>query len=170
MNKLGFLSSIIFFLAYFFPFLPLGIYFDSKPNLLFGVNSYFQMELNLFHFENTQIFLWGIISDEGAFFWHEVDLITTIFFLIIGLLGGTLTLMGSFKETETGKKITKVGTAFLMVVFLYSIIGFPIYSNQLVGIQLNYVEIFLHLYYGFYFLLISTVLSIIARIKHPISE
>jgi len=170
MNKYGFLSSVLFFILLFLPALPIGIYFGSESNPWLGINYYYQISLALLTHESSSVYLWGMSTSGSPLIWYQNHLLTFIFLVLIGTAGATIILIGSFKETETGKKLTRTGFIFQLIAFLYVIIGIPIYSNELIGVQFNYVDIFLFLQFGFYVFLLSTILSLIARIKHPIND
>jgi len=179
MNRLGFISGLISTFLVLFQFIPLGIHFGvegSCSNWLlafFGIknpifNAYSSLPLNLFTYENTNIYLWGLSVNGTLFFWFEVNLLSFIFLFLLSIVSVIITFVGCKKETQTGKKLMNANLILLILVFLFSIIGIPVYSQEIIGIQFGYFDIFLYLNYGFYLLLINILISLIAYIKHPL--
>ena len=129
---------------------------------------YIQIPIRLFTYYDKQIFIWGINFGGGVLHWFAVHTLTGIFYLVLLPLTGILTIIGFWKENETGKKLMNANFVLLLVIMLYSIIGIPIYSEEILGVQFGYFDIFLYLNYGFFILLINLVYAIIGYIKHPI--
>ena len=165
MNKFGFLSLILTFVLFFLQFIPLGVYFQFENPF---VNSHVRIPIQLFTFQDNELFIWGMVPNGVFQNWFEVNILTGIFFLVLLPLAGILTIFGFWKENKTGKKLMNANFILLLVILLYSIIGIPIYSEEILGVQFNYFDIFSHLNYGFFILLINLILALIANIKHPI--
>lgn len=179
MNKLGFISGLISILLVLFQFIPLGIYFGVEgsfsnwPIAFFGIknpiiNAYSTLPLNLFTYENINIYLWGISVNGTLFSWLEVNLLSFIFLFLLSIVSAIVTFIGCKKETKSGKKLMNVNLIILIFVFLFSIIGIPVYSQEILGTQFGYFDIFLYLNYGFYLLLINILIALTAYIKHPL--
>ncbi|MFX0058104.1 MAG: hypothetical protein ACFE8J_07365 [Candidatus Heimdallarchaeota archaeon] len=181
MNKFGFFLGIFTILMVFFQFIPLGInfgvqgvssiwmltYFGVKNPLL---SSFFKFPLEIFTYGNRQVFLWGMIIDDELYPWFEMNILSFIFLFIISLFIAILSIVGSIKENLLGKRLITISLIALIIVFLYSIIGIPIYSQEILGTQFGYFDIFLYLNYGFFVLVLNLILALIAYIKHPINE
>ncbi len=165
MNKYGFLSLILTFVLFFLQFIPIGFYFQFENPV---VNSYTRIPIQLFTYEEIQIFFWGIISNGTFRLWFDVNFLTGIFFLIFTPLAALFNLFGFWKENTTGKRLMNLNFVLLLTILLYSIIGIPIYSQEILGYQLGYFDIFFYLNYGFFILLINVIIAGIGYIKHPI--
>ncbi|MEE9379348.1 MAG: hypothetical protein V3V33_15090 [Candidatus Lokiarchaeia archaeon] len=132
------------------------------------MNCYERIPIQLFTYQDKELFIWGIVTNGVFQNWFEVNILTGILFLVLLPLAGILTIIGFWKENKTGKKLMNVNFVLLLVILLYSIIGIPIYSEEILGVQFSYFDIFSHLNYGFFILLINLILALIAYIKHPI--
>ena len=165
MNKYGFLSLILTFVLFFLQFIPIGYYFQFEKPV---VNSYTRIPIQLFTYEEIQIFFWGIISNGTFRLWFDVNFLTGIFFIIFTPLAALFNLFGFWKENTTGKRLMNLNFVLLLTILLYSIIGIPIYSQEILGIQFEYFDIFFYLNYGFFILLINVIIAGIGYIKHPI--
>ena len=165
MNKYGFLSLILTFVLFFLQFIPIGFYFQFENPI---VNSYTRIPIQLFTYEEIQIFFWGIISNGTFRLWFDVNFLTGIFFLIFTPLAAIFNLFGFRRENTTGKRLMNANFVLLLIILLYSIIGIPVYSLEIIGAQLEYFDIFYYLNYGFFILLINVIIAGIGYIKHPI--
>ena len=165
MNKYGFISLILTLVLFFLQFIPIGLYFQFGNPFM---NCYERIPIQLFTFQDRQLFIWGMETSGVFQNWFEVNILTGIFFLVLLPLAGILTIFGFWKENKTGKKLMNANFIFLLVILLYSIIGIPIYSEEILGVQFSYFDIFSHLNYGFFILFINLILALIAYIKHPI--
>ncbi len=180
MNKYGFLSSLLTLMLLLLQFIPLGIYFkpggkiDSWIALILGLkeNPLFNFResipISLIHYKNYKVFLWGIITPEKINFWYQIHGLTFLIFFLLGAIDGFITLIGSVKENEMGKKIMNFNFYIILTILLYLLMGIPIYSKSILGTQFNFLDIFFFLNFGFYILLIDMILAIIAKYKHPI--
>ena len=72
------------------------------------------------------------------------------------------------REDQTGKKLMNANFIILLVIFLYTITGIPIYSEEIFGNKFGYFEIFFYLKYGFYILLINIIIAGIGYFTHTI--
>ncbi len=165
MNKYAFLSLILTLVLFFLQFIPIGIYFQLNNPL---VNSYTRIPIQLFTYEEIQIFFWGILSNGTFRLWFDVNFLTGIFFLIFTPIAAISNLFGFWRENKTGKRLVNANFVLLLIVLLYSIIGIPVYSDEIIGIQFEYFDIFYYLNYGFFILLINVIIAGIGYIKHPI--
>lgn len=165
MNKYGFISLILTLVLFFLQFIPLGIYFQFENPF---INCYERIPIQLITYQDNQLFIWGIVTDGVFQNWFEVNVLTGIFFLVILPLAGILTIFGFWKENQTGKKLMSVNFIGLLLVLLYSIIGIPIYSEEILGVQFGYYDIFLYINYGYFILLVNLIFATIGYIKHPI--
>jgi len=178
MNKLGFISGIITSILVFLQFIPLGILFGvegSFSNWLvayFGIqnplfDSYSTLPLNLFTYGNRSIFLWGMIIDGNLYSWFEINILSSFLLFILSLTSIIFSFIGCKKNSKKGKRLLNLSLVILIFVIIYSIIGIPIYSQEILGVQFGYFDIFLYLNYGFYFLILDIILASFAYIKHP---
>lgn len=165
MNKYGFISLILTLVLFFLQFIPIGLYFQFENPFM---NCYERIPIQLFTYQDKELFIWGIVTNGVFQNWFEVNILTGILFLVLLPLAGLLTIIGFWKENKTGKKLMNVNFVLLLVILPYSIIGIPIYSEEILGVQFSYFDIFSHLNYGFFILLINLILALIAYIKHPI--
>jgi len=181
MNKFGFLSGIFTIILVFLQFIPLGFNFGVEGVssiwvlTYFGVNnpvlsSFVRFPLELFSYGDRQIFLWGIIIGDELYLWFEINVLSFIFLFLISILTVILSIVGSIKENPTGKRLINFSLIALIFILLYSIIGIPIYSQEILGTQFGYFDIFLYLNYGFFILILNCILALFAYIKHPISK
>ncbi|NVM34660.1 MAG: hypothetical protein HWN81_03630 [Candidatus Lokiarchaeota archaeon] len=165
MNKYSFISLMITLVLLFLQFIPIGIYFQFENPF---INCYERLPIQLFTFQDRQLFIWGMETSGVFQNWFEINILTGIFFLVLLPLTGILTIFGFWRENQTGKKLMNANFILLFVILLYSIIGIPIYSEEILGVQFSYFNIFLYLNYGFFILLINIIFAIIGYIKHPI--
>ena len=80
MNKFGFLSLILTFVLFFLQFIPLGVYFQFENPF---VNSHVRIPIQLFTFQDNELFIWGMVTNGVFQDWFEVNILTGIFFLIL---------------------------------------------------------------------------------------
>ena len=165
MNKYGLISLLLTCVLLLLQFIPLGVYFQFEAPL---VNSYIRIPIQLFTYQDKELFIWGMVTNGIFQNWFDLNILTGIIFLVLLPLTGIVTIFGFWKESQTCKKLMNVNFVLLLVILLYSIIGIPIYSEEILGVQFNYFDIFSHLNYGFFILLINLILALIAYIKHPI--
>jgi len=165
MNKYGLISLLLTCVLLLLQFIPLGFYFQFEAPL---VNSYIRIPIQLFTYQDKELFIWGMVTNGIFQNWFDLNILTGIIFLVLLPLTGIVTIFGFWKESQTCKKLMNVNFVLLLVILLYSIIGIPIYSEEILGVQFNYFDIFSHLNYGFFILLINLILALIAYIKHPI--
>lgn len=165
MNKFGFLSLILSFVLFFLQFIPLGFYFQFQNPF---VNFHVRIPIQLFTYHNNQLFIWGIMTNGAFRIWFEVNILTGIFFIVLLPLAAVLVLFGFWQENQTGKKLILINFIILLTILLYSIIGIPIFSQEILGIQFGYLEIFLYLNYGFCILLLNLIIAALGYWKHPI--
>jgi len=178
MNKLGFISGIITSMLVFLQFIPLGIYFGIEgsfsnwivaylgiQNPLF--DAYSTLPLNLFTYESQSIFLWGMIINGNLYSWLEINILSFICLTVLSLICVILSFIGCVKRNKTGKRLLNLNLVVLIFIIIYSIIGIPIYSQELLGVQFGYFDIFLYLNYGFYIIIINLIIASFAYIKHP---
>jgi hypothetical protein len=114
--------------------------------------------------------MWGINGGGGVLHWFAIHSLTGIFFMVLLPLSGILTIFGFWKEDQTGKKLMNANFILLLVIMLYSIIGIQIYSEEIIGVQFGYFDIFLYLDYGFYLLLLNVIIAAISFWKHPLED
>ncbi len=180
MNKYAFLSGLLTLFLLFFQFIPLGIIFGSSGSIsnwvlaYFGsinpfVNYYSKISLELMSIGEYQIFLWGIIYNGTLYIWIEVHFITFIFLFCISILAIITTFIASGKESKLGQRLCNFSILFIGLIFAYFLIGIPIYSNLIIGVQLGYFDIFYYLNFGFYVLLLDFILAIVSRINLPVN-
>ena len=179
MNKYAFLSGFFTLILSFLEFIPLGINFGS-PGLFSNwiltylgfsnpLMSYYEtFSLALMNYGDYEIFLWGLIQNGTLYSWVEIHPLTFIFFFILSILAILASFIASFKSTKFGKRMANLNLICIVFIFGYFLIGIPIYSQQIIGIQYNYFDIFFNLNYGFYLLSIDSILSIFSYIKHSI--
>ncbi len=165
MNKFGFISLLLTFVLYFLQFIPMGISFQFETPFIITL---VKIPIHIFAYENNEIFFWGIIANGNFQFWFNINILTGIFLLILTPLAAVLNIFGFCKENKTGKKLMNANFVILLIIFLYIIIGIPIYSEEIFGIQFGYFDIFLYLNYGFFILLINVIIAGIAYFTHPI--
>ncbi|MHA2008335.1 MAG: hypothetical protein ACXABO_04170 [Promethearchaeota archaeon] len=164
MNKFGFISIILTFLLFFLQFIPLGFFFQfENPYVNFKV----KVPIQLFTYEDTQIFIWGIKTSGTFHLWFDVNFLSGIFLIFLTPLAGLLTIVGFCKENRVGKRLMNFSFVLMLAVLLYSIIGIPIYSEEILGFQFGYFDIFYYLNFGFYILIINTILIGIGYKFHP---
>lgn len=168
MNKLGFISSCFTMVLLFLRFIPLGIYFGSQTNPWLGLNYHLEISIQLFNYNGQEIFLWGIFSDNSIKLWMDMHLLAFIFLSCIAFLSIIISFIGCLKEDEAGKKLIKANFYCLFAVVLFLIIGLPIYSDEILGAQLDYLDIFYYIDYGFYLILANLVIALIAIFAHPV--
>jgi len=116
-----------------------------------------------------QVFLWGIIDNGTLYTWLEVDFVTFLFLFCLSLLSIITAFIASGKENKLGRRMSNFNLALIGTIFAYFLIGIPIYSNLIIGMELGYFDIFYYLNFGFYVLLLDLILAIVSRIKHPMS-
>lgn len=178
MNKFAFLSGLLTLLLLFFQFIPLGIMFGSNGAIsnwiltYFGltnpfISHYSAISLELMTVGDYQVFLWGIINNGTLYSWLEVHFVTFIFLFCLSLLSIITAFIASGKENKLGRRMSNFNLVFIGVIFAYFLIGIPIYSNLIIGIELGYFNIFYYLNFGFYVLLVDLILAIVSKIKHP---
>lgn len=165
MNKFGFISIILTFLLFFFQFIPLGFFFQFENPY---VNYQVKIPIQLFTFQDKQIFIWGIKTNGSFQLWFDVNFLSGIFLIILTPLACILTIVGFCKENRVGKRLLNFSFILTLAVLLYSVIGIPIYSDEILGVQFGYFDIFFYLSFGFYILLINTILTGIGYKFHPI--
>ncbi len=165
MNKYGFISLVLTLVLIFLQFIPVGFFFQFENPI---VNSYIKIPIQLFTFEDKQLFFWGIQSNGIFQFWFSINSLTGIFFIILTPLAILSNMLGFWRENKIGKKLMNANFVLLLIIFLYSIIGIPIYSGEILGSQFGYFDIFLYLNYGFFLLLINVIVAGIGFGKHPI--
>jgi len=181
MNKFGFLLGIFTLILVFLQFIPLGLNFGvggvSSSWLLtyFGVSnpvlsSFVKFPLELITYGDRQIFLWGMIFGDELYLWFEINILTFIFLFVISILIAIFSIIGSKKENSIGKKLILFSLIAYIIIILYLIIGIPICSQEILGIQFGYIDIFLNLNYGFYILILNCILALVAYLKHPLKE
>ena len=88
----------------------------------------------------------------------------------LSLITGILSLIGCTKDNSSGKRLIAINFYALLAISLFIIIGIPIYSQELIGTELNFLDIFFRLNFGFYFLIADLVIAAIAYGNHPIWE
>jgi len=179
MNKLAFLSGCFTLMLFFLEFIPLGIIFGSPgffSNWLLtylGFSNPFMayyetLPLNLMNYGEYEIFLWGLIQNGTLYSWIEIHLLTFIIFFIFSILAIITTFIASGKATKFGKRMANLNLIFIWSIFGYFLIGIPVYSQQIIGVQFNYFDIFYYLNFGFYLLSTNAILSIFSYVKHSI--
>jgi len=180
MNKFGFLSWILTTLLFFLQYIPLGIFFGSEGNLpiwfglYFGIetnpwiSSFIELPIDLFNINGTHIHVWGLNSGGAIEIWFNIHLISFIFLYVLSLFALIVSLLGCAKENEEGLTLMKINFFAILAIFIYSIIGIPIYSKEIIGIQLQFLDIFYYFSFGFYILLIDLIFAALAYGKHPI--
>ena len=180
MNKFGFLSSILTWVLFLLQFIPLGLIIGVEGPTSFWFGQYFninnntwmsssvQIPLELFNYGNQQVFLWGIIQGGNISLWYEVHIIGFVMLFSLLLITGILSLIGCAKDSQTGKKLIAFNFFVLLAIILFVIIGIPIYSQELLGAKLEFLDVFFSFNFGFYILLIDFVLAAIAYGNHPI--
>jgi len=180
MNKFALLSGICTLLLVFFQYIPIGLYFAEGGEIsiwmfkVFNItenpilNHYVQLPLNLFHIGDAKIYLFGIVSSDYSLLWLDIHMLTFIILFVFSLLGGILSLIGCAKESKTGKKLVNANFYLILTVLIYSLLGISIYSQDILNESLQIIELFYYLGFGFYFLLFTLIISIIAKYKHPI--
>ncbi|MHA1455977.1 MAG: hypothetical protein ACTSR5_08355, partial [Promethearchaeota archaeon] len=99
----------------------------------------------------------------------EIHLVTFIFLFCLSILAIITAFIASGKENKLGQRMSDFNLVFVGVIFAYFLIGIPIYSNLIIGIELGYFNIFYYLNFGFYVLLVDLILAIVSKIKHPIN-
>lgn len=180
MNKFAFLSGMLTLLLSFFQFIPLGIIFGSSGTIsnwvltYFGftnpfMNFYSTISLEMMSVSDFQVFLWGIINNGTLYTWIEVHFVTFIFLFCLSILAIITAFIASGKENKLGRRMSNFNLVFVGVIFAYFLIGIPIYSNLIIGIELGYFNIFYYLNFGFYVLALDLILAIVSKIKHPIN-
>jgi hypothetical protein len=180
MNKFAFISGLLTLLLLSFQFIPLGLIFGSIGEMSNWVCAYFGLKNPFISFYSTislelmtigdyQVFLWGIIIDGMLYTWLEVHFITFLFLFCLSILAIIAAFIASTKKNELGKRMSTFNLIFVGVIFAYFLIGIPIYSNFIIGLELGYFGIFYYLNFGFYILLLDLILAIISRIKHPMN-
>lgn len=179
MNKFGFISSIFSLILFFLQFIPLGLYYGEETLTNSWLAVYLGIEGNpwlafhtkipieLFNYEGKKLYVWGMISNGKLHIWYEIDLLTFFMLFVLTFLAGFLALIGCAEENKQGKKLMNINFLALLTVFLYSIIGIPVYSKTILDHQLGFMDIFFYLNFGFYMLLFDLILALIARFKHP---
>jgi len=179
MNKFGFISCVITWVLFLLQFIPLGIVIgvEGPTSLWFGqyfniinnpwMSSSAQIPLELFNYGNQQVFLWGVIQGGSIILWHEIHLFGFIMLFSLSLLTGILSLIGCGKNNQGGKKLIAINFYILLVIFLFVIIGIPIFSQELLGAAFEFLDIFFILNYGFYILLLDLIVAAIAYGNHP---
>ncbi|MFX0155240.1 MAG: hypothetical protein ACFE9Q_12030 [Candidatus Hodarchaeota archaeon] len=100
--------------------------------------------------------------------WFEINLLTGVLFIVLMSLAAIVVLVGFWKENKTGKKLILVNFIVLLTILLYLIIGIPMLSQEIFGTQIDYLDIFIYLNYGFYILLLNLIFAAISYWKHPI--
>ncbi|TXT63058.1 MAG: membrane protein of unknown function [Promethearchaeota archaeon] len=170
MNKFGFISGILASIVLLLPFLPIGIYFGSASNPWLGFNFYVQFPVSIVRYGNMEVFLWGTLTNSSINFWVLSNIITFIFLTIIGILSVIFSFVGCFKEDKLGKRFMNFVLLANLFLILYILIGFTIYSREIFGTTFGLVDIYYHLDYGFYIIVLNLIISIAAFITHPIKE
>jgi hypothetical protein len=165
MNKYGFISLILTFILFLLQFIPVGFFFQFENPI---VNSYIRIPIQLFTYEDKQLFFWGIQSNGIFQLWFDINYLTGVFFIFLTPLAILVNILGFWRENKIGKKLMNVNFILILVIFLYSIIGIPIYSKEILGVQFGYFDIFLHLNYGFFIMLINLIVAGIGFGKYPI--
>ncbi|MFX0001268.1 MAG: hypothetical protein ACFE88_14235 [Candidatus Hermodarchaeota archaeon] len=165
MNKFGFISLILTFVLFFLQFIPLGFYFQFQNPY---VNSYVRIPIQLISFQNNHLFFLGVMTNGVFQTWFEVNLLTGVLFIVLMSLAAIVVLVGFWKENKTGKKLILVNFIVLLTILLYLIIGIPMLSQEIFGTQIDYLDIFIYLNYGFYILLLNLIFAAISYWKHPI--
>lgn len=165
MNKFGLISLLLTSVLYFLQFIPLGISFQFESPFIITL---VKIPIHIFAYENNEIFFWGIIANGNFQFWFNINILTGIFLLILTPLAVIFTFFGMCREDQTGKKLMNANFIILLVIFLYTITGIPIYSEEIFGNKFGYFEIFFYLKYGFYILLINIIIAGIGYFTHPI--
>ena len=166
MNKYGFLSLILTIVLFILQFIPVGFFFQFENPI---VNTYIKIPIQLFTYQDKQLFLLGVETNGSFQFWFEINFLTGIFLTILAPLAIFLNLFGFWRENKTGKKLMNANFVLLLAILLYSIIGIPVYSEEILGVdQFGYFDIFYYLNYGFFILLINVVIAGIGFGKHPI--
>ena len=165
MNKYGFISLILTLVLFFLQFIPVGFFFQFENPI---VNSYIRIPIQLFTYEDKQLFFWGIQSNGNFQLWFDINYLTGIFFIILTPLAIVLNILGFWRENKVGKKLMNANFILILVILLYSIIGIPIYSKEILGVQWGYFDIFLYLNYGFFIMLINLIVAGIGFVKHPV--
>ncbi len=165
MNKFGFISLMLTLIMFLLQFIPLGFYLQFENPF---VNVHVRIPIQLFTYETKQIFIWGLKTDGNFQLWFDIHFLTGVFFIILTPLAGILTTIGFCKENNTGKKLMNANFVLLLAVFLYASIGIPIYSEEILGVQFGYFDIFFYLNYGFFIILLNLIIAVIGYWKHPI--
>ncbi|MFX1572236.1 MAG: hypothetical protein ACFFB0_05770 [Promethearchaeota archaeon] len=165
MNKFGFISLFFTIILYFLQFIPLGFYFQFETPF---ISALVKVPIHIFAYENDEIFFWGIKMDGNFQFWFNINLLTSIFLIILTPLAALLNIFGFSRENIAGKKLMNANFVILLIISLYIIIGIPIYSKEIFGIQFGYLDIFFYLNNGFFILLINVIIAGIAYFTHPI--
>ena len=182
MNKFGFLSSILTFVLFLCMFIPLGLeigvegtisvwlgkIFDITTNPWIGAHVHIPIEL--INYGNQQVFLWGIVQGGNIYLWYEIHILGFILLFCLSLVSAVLALVGSVKESLGGKKLIAFNSYAILTIFLFVIIGIPIYSKEILGSSMNFLDIFFLLNFGFYLLLIDLICALIAYPIHPVGE
>ncbi|MGV9198468.1 MAG: hypothetical protein ACOC44_17215 [Promethearchaeia archaeon] len=152
----------------FLRFIPLGIYFGSEANPWLGFNYHLEIPVQIFTCKGQNIFLWGIFSDNTIMFWFDIDILTFGFLSCLALAAVLFSFIGCFKENEVGKKLITANFYCLLAIVIFLVIGIPIYSEKILGTQLEGLDIFLYLDYGFFIILINLIIALIAIYGHPV--
>jgi len=182
MNKFGFVSSLLTLLLVFLEFIPLGLYIgvsgatSSWVFNIFGITTnpwlkaYAHFPLEFFNDGELRIFIWGVIRNGDLNLWSDIHLLSFLVLFLLSLVKGILTLIGSFKETGTGKKLMIFNFIALLIVIFYIIAGIPIFSLEIFGNAFDVLELIDFLEISFLLLLIDGVFSYYAFNHHPIKE
>ncbi|MFO8019585.1 MAG: hypothetical protein R6U96_13240 [Promethearchaeia archaeon] len=168
MNKFGFISSFLTTVLLFLRFIPLGIYFGSDTYPWLGFNSHLEIPIQLFKIEGQDIFLWGIFSNNSVNLWFNINYLAFTFLSCLALAAILLSFIGCLKESETGKKLIKANFYCLFVIVIFLLVGIPIYSKEILGGQLGYLDIFNYIDYGFYIILANLIVALVAIYTHPV--
>jgi len=182
MNKFGFISAFLTLVLFLFQYIPLGLYFGSEGPIytwlseFFGfstnswINSFVQISIEIFSYQGKQIFLFGMSTNGTLQLWFDIHFLTFLILFIITPLTILLAFIGCAKENTSGKKLINTNFFLVLLIFLYCIIGIPIYTKEILGIQFGFMEIFFYLHFGFYILLIDLIMAAIAKSKHPLQD
>ena len=177
MNKYAFLSGCFTLMLLFLEFIPLGIIFGT-PGLFSNwvlnylgfsnpfMSYYDSLSLALMNYSEYEIYLWGMIQNGTIYSWIAIHPLTFILLFVLSILAILTSFIASSKSTKFGKRMANLNLICIWAIFGYILIGIPIYSQEIIGIQFNYFDIFFYLDFGFYLLSIDSILSIFSYVNH----
>jgi hypothetical protein len=159
-NKIGILNGIFLFLLCVFAEIPLGIYFSS------GVNSYSGFSLSLAEYGNFSVYSWGRIDLGTPYWWLELGNGITGFIIIQLLLivSCILTIIGSFTNSKAGSIEFLISILLQTITIIFILIDLFFLGMFLVEEIVPIDQIFSSIGMGYYLLIITLILEIIARV------